>query len=483
LPATVEPAGWPTEAWPVSTPEEQGMDSDLLADLVDAVVASGGIDSVMVVRNGYTVLQTVVYPFPENTGHIVHSCAKGITATLIGIAIDRGLLAGVDVPVVEILADRAPETVDQLKASMTVEDLLTMSTGLDCRDSYLHGYEGMVEMQSSDDWTEHVLALPMAAKPGRRFEYCNGSSLLLSAILSEVTGQPASEFAAEVLFAPLGITDFAWSTDPEGVTIGWGELMLQPPDMAKLGLLYLRDGEWDGGQLVPPEWVAAATTSQIDAGTLADGYGYQWWIDDDGWFMAQGFGGQHIIVIPDKDLVVTYTAALVGEHMSTPQALTADYLLAAVLSSTPLAPNPDARARLAAALETARSGPEPVVSALPEMAATIDGVRYDFRPNDSGNTWFSIRFEDGFAVLSSEDADGITDLEIGLNGRYAVDATMPVALRGEWRDDSTFAVEFRVIGQIERGALDFSFGDGVAEVTSYDAAAGTSDTIMADRAD
>ena len=459
------------------------MDSDFLADLVEAVVANGGIDSVMVVRNGYAVLQTVVYPFPEDTSHIVHSCAKSITATLIGIAIDRGLLAGVEVPVMEILADKAPETADQLKASMTVEDLLTMATGLDCRDSYVHDYEGMVEMQSSADWTEYVLTLPMAAKPGTRFEYCNGSSLLLSAILSTITGQRASEFATEVLFEPLGITDFTWPADPEGVTIGWGELMLQPADMAKFGLLYLRNGEWDGGQLVPPEWVDAATTSQIDAGTLSDGYGYQWWIDDDGWFMAQGFGGQHIIVIPDKDLVVTYTAALVGEQMSTPQTLTADYVMPAVLSGTPLAADLDAQARLAAALETARSGPETVVTALPEMAATIDGVRYDFRPNDSGNTWFIIRFGDGSATLSSEDAGGISDLEIGLNGRYAGDATMPVVLRGEWRDDSTFTVEFRVIGQIERGTLDFSFDDGVAEVTSYDAAAGTTERIIADRAD
>jgi CubicO group peptidase (beta-lactamase class C family) len=207
---TLSVAVWPTATWPVSTPEEQGMDSAVLADLVEDVTDLGGIDSVTVVRNGYVLLDTVVYPFPEDTRHIIHSCTKSITATLIGIAIDDGLLAGVDVPVVEVLADAAPETADELKASMTVEDLLTMSTGLDCRDSGKYRWEGMYEMMASDDWSSHVLGLPMVEELGTRFEYCNGASYLLSAILSEVTGKSASEFAAEVLFAPLGITDYVW---------------------------------------------------------------------------------------------------------------------------------------------------------------------------------------------------------------------------------------------------------------------------------
>ena len=112
------------------------MDSGVLADLAEQAVAQDGIDSVTVVRNGYVVLDAVIYPFPEETAHNGYSCTKSVTGTLIGIAIDQGLLAGVDVPVVELLPDAAPDEVDEQKAAMTVEDLLTMSSGLRCQDSY-----------------------------------------------------------------------------------------------------------------------------------------------------------------------------------------------------------------------------------------------------------------------------------------------------------------------------------------------------------
>ncbi len=219
---------WPTDEWPVSTPEEQGMDSAMLADMVDQVVSQPGIDSVTVVRNGHVVLDAAVYPFGHDDPHIIHSCTKSVVATLIGIAIDQGLLAGVDVPVVEILGDAVPETVDDRKTAMTVEDLLTMSTGLDCRDSYVYEWKGLVEMQQSEDWTAHVLALPMRNEPGTQFEYCNGSSFLLSAILSEVTGVSAADYAQQVLFGPLGFGGFEWPANPDGITMGWGELWLHP---------------------------------------------------------------------------------------------------------------------------------------------------------------------------------------------------------------------------------------------------------------
>jgi CubicO group peptidase (beta-lactamase class C family) len=458
------------------------MDSGLLADFVERMVADRGIDSVTVVRNGYVVLDTVVYPFPEDTSHIIHSCTKSVVGTLIGIAIDRGLLAGVDVPVVELLAAVAPETIDDLKASMTVEDLLTMSAGLECRDSYLYDWRGLVEMQASDDWSAHVLALPMVEEPGARFEYCNGSSFLLSAILSEVTGKPASEFATEVLFEPLGITDFFWPASPGGITVGWGELVLRPSDMAKIGYLYLRNGEWDGDQLVPHVWIETATAPQIHAGTLSDTYGYQWWVDGAGYVMAQGFGGQYIVVVPDHDLVVAFNSGLVGERHSMPEELTAEYVLPAVSSDHPLPPDLDAQARLATAVTSARSGPESAIVEMPEIAATVDGVRYDFRPNDAGNTSFTIRFGDNSALLATDGVDGLAEIEVGMDGRFVIDEARPVALRGAWRDDNTFVIEYQVIGQVERGTLEFTFEDDVAEVTAREPATGTIESSTADRA-
>lgn len=479
-PAGFEQAPWPTEGWPVSSPEEQGMDSARLADMVEQLPESG-IDSVTIIRNGYLVLDAVVYPFPNDTMHIVHSCTKSVVGSLIGMAIEEGLIAGVDVPVVEILTDAAPTNPSSEKAAMTIESLLTMSTGLQCRDSYLYAWQGLAEMIASDDWTAHVLALPMAAPPGERFEYCNGSSFLLSAILSATTGMAASDYAADKLFEPLGITEYDWPADPDGVTIGWGELALHPVDMAKFGYLYLRDGKWEGRQLIPASWVEESTQAHARAGTLSDAYGYQWWISNAGYSMALGFGGQYIIVDPNRDLVIAFTSGLGPERFGLPEQLATVYVIPAVDGDSPLPPNPAAQERLAAAIAAAHDGPEPTAQTLPDIAAEVDGVRYQFRENSEGNEWFELRFEEGSATFQSKGVDGIPLLSVGLDGRYVIDSTLPVAMRGSWLLDNRFRIEYQVLGLEQRGTIELTFEGDTATVRSYDAVTDTTTTVVADR--
>jgi CubicO group peptidase (beta-lactamase class C family) len=463
----------------------------MLAGLVERVVDASAIDSVMVVRNGYVVLDTVIYPFPEDTGHIIHSVTKSVTATLIGIAIDQGLLAGVDIPVVEILADAAPEDVDELKASMTVEDLLTMSAGMDC------GLAAHVEMLKSVDWTANVLAQPMVAEPGTQYEYCNEVSQLLSAILTEVTGTSAAEFAAEVLFEPLGITGVSWPASPNGISTGYGEAELLPADMAKIGYLYLWDGEWDGDQLVSPAWIEAATTTHIGPTKYSDGYGYQWRVMDDGYAFAKGLGGQYIFVAPDQDLVVAFTSSFWGDVK--PRSIMTDYVFPAVVSDAPLPPNPDAQLRLAEAVAAAGSAPPPTAIELPEMAATVDGVRYEFRPNEFGNSWFAISFGDDSATLQLgvagppslrlephlwfEDVGEPVEFEVGLDGRFIVDEAwgQPMASRGAWLDDDTFMIEYQIIGETVEGTYTFTFTDDVADLAFEDLATNRVQKSEADR--
>ena len=480
-PSVADPVAWPTDEWPVSTPEEQGMDSARLADLVDVIASQPGLDGVIVVRNGHVVLDAVVYPFGSDDPHIVHSCAKSVVATLIGIAIDQGLLAGVDVPVVEILGDAAPEAVDDRKAAMTVEDLLTMSTGLDCRDSYLYDWVGLTEMLQSEDWAAHVLALPMGDEPGTKFEYCNGSSYLLSAILSEVTGMSASEYAEQVLFGPLGFGGFEWPAGPDGTTMGWGQLWLHPADLAKLGYLYLRDGEWAGAELVPATWVAAATAEQIPAGTLSDGYGYQWWIDDEGFVMALGLGGQYLFVMPEQDLVMVVTAGLPGGRFGIPRNLATRYVVPAAVSAAPLPDDPEAQDRLAAAVAAAAAVPEPEPIALPELHSTIATSRFEFLAPELGEVPFGLRFEADAAFLTVE-ADGEpAEVEIGLDGRYARAGTFPLALRGSWPAEDTFVIDYQVVGGVERGAFRFVFAGDTAEVTYSETTVGLVERTTAER--
>jgi CubicO group peptidase (beta-lactamase class C family) len=340
---------WPTGGWRTSLPEEQGMDSQTLAEMLDAIGERAyDVDSVTVVRNGYVVADATVYPFEPDSVHVVHSCTKSIVSALIGIAIDQGTIEGVDQPILEFFPERSVANLDTNKQMMTLEHVLTMAGGWECRDSYLYRWRGLREMERSQDWVQHVLDLPMTEEPGTTFEYCNGGSFLLSAILQETTGTSALAFAEEHLFGPLGISDVVWPSNPQGISIGWGELRMRPHDMAKIGYLYLKEGRWEGEQVVPADWVAVSTRKHIDA-TLQDGYGYQWWVADGGVYMALGYGGQFIIVVPDKDMVVVFTSQLEEREFYTPQRLLDDFIIPAARSSGPLPANLDGVASLEAA--------------------------------------------------------------------------------------------------------------------------------------
>jgi CubicO group peptidase (beta-lactamase class C family) len=322
------------------------MDSEILADMLNEILErEHNIDSVVIIRNGSMVLDVYIYPWKPSTNHVIHSCTKSIVSVLIGIAIDKGYIDDVQQPVLSLFPERSAENIDAWKEGMTLEDLLTMSSGLDCQDSYLYRWRGLQQMRASSDWVQHMLDLPMTEEPGTRFEYCNGASFLLSAILQEATGMNANEFAEEHLFGPLEITDVVWPGNPAGISIGWSELHMRPHDMAKIGQLYLRGGQWDGQQIVSSAWVEASTHKHI-AATLEDGYGYQWWIEDEGFFMALGYAGQFIFVIPEKNMVVVFTSDLEETDFYTPQNLLNGFILVSAKQADSLPENPAGLARL-----------------------------------------------------------------------------------------------------------------------------------------
>jgi CubicO group peptidase (beta-lactamase class C family) len=322
------------------------MDSEMLADMLDTIQKRNyHIDSVSVVRNGYMVADAYVHPFSPDSRHVIHSCTKSIISALVGIAIEEGYIKSVEQPVLDFFPGRTVAHLDANKKAMTLEDVLTMSTGLECRDSYLYRWRGLRQMRQSQDWVQFVLDLPMAEEPGTRFEYCNGASFLLSAIIQETTGMSASAFAEKRLFGPLGISDAEWPSNPQGITIGWSELHMRPHDMAKIGYLYLNKGQWDGKQIVPSAWVEASTRKQISA-TLQDGYGYQWWVAHNGVYMALGYAGQFIFVMPEQALVVAFTSDLEERDFYVPQRLLNDFIIPAGKSPTALPANPDGVALL-----------------------------------------------------------------------------------------------------------------------------------------
>ena len=328
---------WPTDGWQTSTPEEQGMDASKLNALPDRIDSLGlAIESVVVVRNGYIVLEDYPrLPYDKDVPHIVHSVTKSFVSALIGIAIREGFLDGIDQRMVDLFPDRDIANLDSRKESVTLENILTMKVGLEWdewRYAYTDPRNDYIKAIRSSDPVQYVLDVPMMEDPGVRWNYNGGTSHLLSALVSESTGQDTLAFAREHLFGPLGITDVKWDRDQHGIYYGGGGLYLTPRDMAKFGYLYLHNGNWDGKQVVPEDFVAEATkTHSILSGSR--GYGYQsWWTyPQDGVYYAAGLLGQRIYVIPELDLVVVFTANMPENSQLEPslRALLFDYIMAA----------------------------------------------------------------------------------------------------------------------------------------------------------
>ena len=298
---------WPTEAWRTSAPEEQGMDSQKLAEMLSTIQGQHlNLHSLLIIRNGYLVSETYFGVYQQDTRHELYSCTKSFVSTLIGIAIDKGYIDRTDRRVVDFFPERTFSYLDEQKEAMTLEDLLTMRSGLDWQE----GDPVYGAMYRSPDWVQFVLDEPMAQPPGSSFNYCSGCSHVLSAILQETTGMNPRDFAELYLFQPLGISDIRWDTDAVGIPIGGWGLQMTPRDMAKLGYLYLQDGQWDGEQIVSVRWVENATRKHTETdGAL--GYGYQWWTYPSlGGYTALGRYGQTIFVIPEADLVVVTTAQM-----------------------------------------------------------------------------------------------------------------------------------------------------------------------------
>lgn len=251
---------------------------------------------------------------PLSTYHMF-STTKSFTSALIGIAIDKGFIAGVEAPLSELLAT-AVDSVPAAWGQVTVENLLTMTAGHDFSyDRYGHLAFGPVSA---------ILALPVTHEPGSTFVYSACSSYLLSVILTEATGMTASQFAESYLFGPLGWGPREWQETWEGYTMGSSQLYLSAQNMLEFGILYLRGGRSAELQLISGEWVAASTRSHISTTPwwlgpwpYDYGYGYQWWVGrnhDHDHFSTRGMAGQYIFVVPDLELVVVTICDVAGKE-------------------------------------------------------------------------------------------------------------------------------------------------------------------------
>nr|WP_288665503.1 serine hydrolase [uncultured Dorea sp.] len=289
------------QIFPRKTPESQGIGSDHLRYLIQELADSPNTDMhhFMVLRHGNVICEADFAPYRKRIWHITHSMCKSITGMAVGFLVEEGKLE-LSENIYKIFHDKGSTWAKMFRPEVTVENLLTMTSGVTFNES------GIV---SGNDWLESYLNAPVSEKPGTKFQYNSLNSYVLSAIITERTGMPMDEYLKPRLFEPLGITDYLWEKCPRGITKGGWGLFMHTEDMAKLGQLYLNKGKWNGKQIIPESWAEASVTKKVDSIEGTYGYGYQLWMEErPGSFEYNGMLGQNVLIYPDIDMVIVTNA-------------------------------------------------------------------------------------------------------------------------------------------------------------------------------
>jgi CubicO group peptidase (beta-lactamase class C family) len=331
------PITFPTARWEEASLHEHGMQEDLIELAHQKILKElPNIYSLLVIRHGVIVYEQYYQGQDGSTLFDVRSVTKSFISALIGIALGEKNILNLDQPIFSCFPEYKANNTDPRKAAITIKDLLTMKSGMAWDED-----DEFERLALSDNWIQYIFSHPMADNPGKVFNYNSGASHILSELIRRVTGTNALEFARQRLFSPLGIHHLHWQTDPRHVPFGFAGLSLTVRDLAKLGLLYLRQGMWNATRILTPDYIHASTTAWSSGGFPEDAqYGYHWWLLPSGLhpaFFAAGYGGQYLWVVPDLDLIVVTTAeywlppALVQDH----RFLITDFVIPAVRPGVP----------------------------------------------------------------------------------------------------------------------------------------------------
>ena len=346
---SIAQGGWPLRDWPMATPGSMSMSADSLRAF-DQEIANGkygNVDKVIITRHGKLLYQKSflhdydkIYRDSSQTKgalnpydpsgqynyynpwwhpyyrrgelHSLQSVTKTITSVIIGVAITRKEFPDLSTPVLSFFDTSNVKNIDDLKRKLNIRHLLTMTAGFDWDEGlhYSDPRNDCMRMEASFDWVQYVIDKPMALQPGQSFKYNSGASQLLSHIFRKATGKDIEEYAVKYLFSPLGIGQHFWKRVPTGLPDTEGGLYLTEKDLAKIYYLFLKEGNWNGIQIVSREWVKESTTPAINLSEKV-AYGYKWWLHEysSGKYAwaGSGFGGQWPIVIPEYGIVAVFT--------------------------------------------------------------------------------------------------------------------------------------------------------------------------------
>lgn len=460
---------------PRSTPLAEGVEPAAVRRLIDSLDRIEDVHSVLVLRHGRVIAEAGWHPHTADRPHEMFSVSKSFTSTAVGIAVHEGLLT-VDDAVLDLLPDDAPADPSEHLRAMRVRDLLTMTTGHSA--STMEGINRTISLPGAG-WARAILAQPVKHQPGTRFVYNTGATYLLSAILHRLTGERLLDYLKPRLLAPLGITHAAWEQDPDGIDTGGFGLSITIEEMAAFGQLYLQGGVWEGKQLVPAEWVAAATVKQVENGPSdspdwSQGYGYQFWQCQHGAYRADGAFGQYILVWPEKDMVITTTSGL-SDLPSVPEAVWDAFLRddAWGAPADAEAPTPAGTAPLELALHT------PAGAESTPVEDSLLGVAYDLDPNPRGFSALTLgRGADGRAevAFTVEGVDHVVPFgyeEWSPGTSTFLGAPADVATAAAWTDELTLRGRMIFLGTPFELRLELRFsGEDVAVLVDQNVAFG-----------
>ncbi len=312
----------PGDDWEISTPEAQGLDPDLVAELYLNAEDMETLYGLLVIKNGYLIAEDYFNEGSIDQVSARASTTKSVTSALVGIALEQGCLTSVDQKMMEFFPELADQITDQRKNDITIRDLLQMRAGYPAEEFYPE-YAEIMFFSNNWYWVPHIVDFPLVSDPGTEFGYSNLTSHILGVIVARACDTDLMPFAQENLYTPIGAEIADWSADSDGYRMGAGETYVTARDMAKFGMLYFNDGEYEGTQVVPAEWVSDSlerysediviggwTTSRY--GSFRDlGYGYQWWsarVGKHHFDYAVGHGANYIILLNDLDMIIVTTA-------------------------------------------------------------------------------------------------------------------------------------------------------------------------------
>jgi CubicO group peptidase (beta-lactamase class C family) len=308
------------DGWTVASVSDVGMNEATMVKLTDKILSGAfeGIHSMIVVKDGLLVHEVYVEGYDRDDLQRIYSITKSVTSALIGIAIDKEFIKGVDEPLHTFFPQYADAFEDPRKREITLEHILTLTSGLDWIESgvpYGDPRNNEYHQVRSDDWIDYVINRPMADTPGQRWVYNTGSVHLLSAVIKNASNLYANEFVERYLFSPLGITEFEWNADPQGYQCTGGThggLSMRARDVVKIGSVFLNGGKWNGQQVVSRRWVEESTKPRLVT-AFGSNMGYLWWSGQfkikgqpHDFLFAAGYGGQSLHISPELDLIICF---------------------------------------------------------------------------------------------------------------------------------------------------------------------------------